>query len=391
MIDPVELASTIVGLGSAGFVSSIGLTAILNSTVTGLTSNISSMIDPVELASTVVGIGAQGIVSSVQLDKYLASTTNGLGTAGYISSLQLQSTTVGLQNYISTVIFPTGNTYGEVLYLNYSKPLTSPYRALETIPIIPSLLQSSIYTVLKNTSNQSVAQFKTDFGLPPFIPTGIWDLTVFAKSLNNTSYIYASLHLLYGDNSEIFLTSAALNPIQVVTPIINPYTIPLVVPYSILSTSASVVLRIYANNAANQPDTLSIYFENGEYSHIHTTFGTIIPEQYLTSTVAGLGTAGYISTAQFNALSNYYKPLLSNNYSTNLSTVALFTSNTSNYFMALQGSTLSLSTGTVTTSTLLLKDPYASSIPIFQSSSLLFFGNVVLAGYGQLQPQYFTF
>jgi hypothetical protein len=321
----------------------------------------------------------------------IVSTTLGLGTAGYVSSLQLQSTTTGLTNYISTYIITSGNTTGEVLYLNYSKSLTSPYKALELLPTTSSILQSSLFTVLRTTSNQSVIQFKTDFTLPSFIPTGIWDLNLFAKSSRAQTYLYASLHLLYSDNTEQFLTTSAVNPV-LVTPAnsISQINFPFVVPYTNIS-SASLVLRIYANTPDNQDDNLTTYYENGEYSHLHTTFGTIIPEVILTSTVIGLGTAGYISTAQYNALSNFYRPLLSNDYSTNLSTVALFTSNTSNYFSGLQGSTLSLSTGNVTTSSLYFKDPYATSIAIFQSSSLLFYGNVVLAGYGQLQPQFFTF
>ena len=117
MIDPVELTSSIVGLGTIGFTSTIGLTYIMNSTVmgiatnnastvTGLTSNISSMIDPVELTSTIVGLGTFGFISSIGFDAKFRSTVDGLGTAGYISSSQLYSTVTGIGSGF------TGSTIG---------------------------------------------------------------------------------------------------------------------------------------------------------------------------------------------------------------------------------------------------------------------------------------
>lgn len=117
MIDPVELASSIVGLGTIGFTSSIGLTFILNSTVTGLSSNISSMIEPLELASTVTGLGTVGFISSIGLDARFRSTVEGLGTAGYASTSFVQQTSNWARNllqntstWISTVALFTSNT-----------------------------------------------------------------------------------------------------------------------------------------------------------------------------------------------------------------------------------------------------------------------------------------
>ena len=50
----------------------------------------------------------------------------------------------------------------------------------------------------------------------------------------------------------------------------------------------------------------------------------------LQSTVIGLGNLGYVSTAYTNQLSNFTRNILQD-FSTGLSTVALFTSNTSNF------------------------------------------------------------
>jgi hypothetical protein len=104
MIDPTELTSTVTGLGTANFISSVGLTTILNSTVTGVNTTIAAMIDPVELASSITGLGTTGFISSIGLDARFASTTANLGTAGYLSSSQLLSTVQGLGSagYAST-------------------------------------------------------------------------------------------------------------------------------------------------------------------------------------------------------------------------------------------------------------------------------------------------
>jgi hypothetical protein len=104
MIDPTELTSTVTGLGTANFISTVGLTTILASTVIGVNTTIAAMIDPVELASSITGLGTTGFISSIGLDARFASTTQGLGTVGYLSSFQLLSTVQGLgtAGYAST-------------------------------------------------------------------------------------------------------------------------------------------------------------------------------------------------------------------------------------------------------------------------------------------------
>ena len=72
-----------------------GLSTMI-STVAGLNSNISSMIDPTELTSSIIGLGTSGFVSTLGLTFAVASTAAGLGTLGYTSTSQLLSTTVGV-------------------------------------------------------------------------------------------------------------------------------------------------------------------------------------------------------------------------------------------------------------------------------------------------------
>ena len=90
--------STVIGLGSVGYISSLHLV----STVIGLgtAGYISSITTPVSFQSTVAGLGASGYISSLTQ----ASTINGLGNAGFISSSGLISSIRGLSQvgYVST-------------------------------------------------------------------------------------------------------------------------------------------------------------------------------------------------------------------------------------------------------------------------------------------------
>jgi hypothetical protein len=69
-------------------------------------------------------------------------------------------------------------------------------------------------------------------------------------------------------------------------------------------------------------------------------------------------------------------------WSTPVSTATLYTSNTSNYFEALIGSSISISTANVTTSTLSIIDSVTANTTglIYQQSSLLYFNQFVIGG-----------
>ena len=101
-ISTAQLISTVAGLGTFGYIS----TSQLISTVAGLGTlgYISTSFTNNILQSTVTGInnnlGSLGYVSSSTLEESIQSTTQGLtnslGTLGYVSTLSLQSTTQGL-------------------------------------------------------------------------------------------------------------------------------------------------------------------------------------------------------------------------------------------------------------------------------------------------------
>ena len=284
------LASTAIGLGALGYISAPQLYSTINTA----------------LASTTNGLGTAGYISASQLfstvfgqqstlASALASTTQGLGTAGYVSTTQLFSTTKGLQEYISTVVTTPGNTTGTVLYLNYSIT-ASPYKALEYVTTTAATTNLPI-SVPGNTSNVPVAQFQTDFSLPSFIPAGIWDLNLFAYASDIAHvFVYASLYSRNGGGVETLIVRSVNEPIT--TTVQDQYVISLTVPYTPILANTTLVLKLFANNIRNQTDTLNTFYEGASYTHMHTTFGTIIPAEAFASTVNGLATAGYISSTQ---------------------------------------------------------------------------------------------
>ena len=285
-----SLTSTAIGLGTLGYISAPQLYSTLTSA----------------LASTTKGLGTAGYISSAQLYSTtagqqsslaiaLTSTVKGLGTAGYISASQLVSTTQGLENYISSIVTTPGNTTGTIVYLNYSVTV-SPYKGLEYVTTTTSATDLST-PLSGNTNDVPVSQFQTDFSLPTFIPAGIWDLNLFAytSDLNHT-YVYASLYIRNSGGSETLVTTSIPEPI--LTGIQEQYVLSLAVPYTSIPANTTLVLKLFANNAHANAETLHTLYEGATYSHMHTTFGTIIPADVFASTVTGLGTAGYISASQ---------------------------------------------------------------------------------------------
>jgi len=220
---------------------------------------------------------------------FLTSTVQGLGTAGYISTAAFQSTVAGINYAISQ------NTVDTVFYLNPGTAATT-YRQMS--PSQTLLPQSTLTTfITRNTSNIPIAQFQTDFTVPQVIPDGAWDLNLFAYTDNARSYIYTSLFARAGV-TETLIASSSNATTNIGTSPVQQYTNTIFVPQTIFTstTGVSLVLKVFANNPVNQDDTLYTYYQGNNYSHAHTTFGTVVPDTLFTSTVAGLGTAGYVST-----------------------------------------------------------------------------------------------
>ena len=159
--------STVLGLGTLGYVSSTQLTSTTQGlgtigyiSTTQLTSTIAGLgtfgyISTAQLISTVAGLGTLGYISTSFTNNILQSTVTGinnnLGSLGYVSTLSLQSTTQGLYDgfgnyYISTagldsIIQSSIEGLGTVGFLSTSQfndALTSSFNALFTYNLISS-------------------------------------------------------------------------------------------------------------------------------------------------------------------------------------------------------------------------------------------------------------
>ena len=224
------------------------------------------------------------------------STVIGLGTAGYISTQSLTSTTFGLNSNISTTfstLFATaGNYTGEVLYLNYSVAVGS-YKELNVTPTSASL--QTVGVSVNGNSSSNLTSFQSVFSLPAFIPPGLWDMNLFCSANSDGSLVYFELYTRTSGGSETLVASGS-NAASAVPTSLNQVNLTLSVPYTTLPSGGSIVIKIYGSNTKGSSATVTTYYEGTSYSHLHTSFGTLLPDSYLTSSLVGLGTLGYLSS-----------------------------------------------------------------------------------------------
>ena len=282
-----SLASTVAGLGTTGYLSSVSFSNLVSTPFLNTS-----------LASTVQGLGTAGYLSTTSL----LSTVQGLATIGYVSSTQLTSTSFGLTSNVSTLFstliqgLPT-NFGGEVLYLNYSVSI-GPYQQLaNTTTTAPT---SSVPVNINSLSSNVLTSFRTDFVLPPFIPSGLWDMSIWAQaSRNDHLYLWFDVYTLTGVTET--LVASGVNNDVLLTTTLTDKNVTLTLPYTDLNGVDAIVVKVVGSNTDNQTRSITTNYEGSNYSHIHTTFGTLLPASLLTSTVTGLGTAGYVSTLQLQS------------------------------------------------------------------------------------------
>ena len=325
-----------------------------------------------DLASTVQGLGTLGFLSSIPfINSSLVSTVNSLGTYGYVSSTQLQSTFVGLgQTYVSTPSLVS--TVGGLGSLYISSPhltstveglgtfgyistpsLVSTVKGFESIYVSTSQLTSTVGGILLLTASNSQSTFQ-NLGL---IYVSSASLVSTVQGLSNIGYItptqYTSTIIGLSSNSQSNVTSTltglgSLGYISVLQ-LVSSVSSVLSNRDSTVSTQLSSLGSIYVSSlslqstvaglgsnyvsslslqstvgglsASNASNLVSTYINLGTYyilssQLISTTTGisnenslrilstitglgsTYISTDSLQSTIEGLGTAGYASVSQ---------------------------------------------------------------------------------------------
>jgi hypothetical protein len=314
-----QLGSTVIGLGTAGYISSIpslsGLVSTANlanlistANLAGhvSTANLANLVSTANLANHISTANLANLVSTSYLGTQLASTVMGLGTAGYVSSSQLTSTTTGtfsyISSFVSTFVQTTPGSYsGEQLYMNYSIPIGANYQlGINNIFGGPGTQFTS--TITRNTTNNQLQGFITDFSLPSFFTTGLWTVTIFAESDDTGLTMYASLFLRSSLGVLTKISDSSQSPFIVAGTKIS-LDLVIDVPYTSIASGDTIFIRLFCANTTNSKDILlTLYFEDGNYSHVHTTLGTIVPQPLITSSLVGLGTMGYLSTIPWNSV-----------------------------------------------------------------------------------------
>ena len=152
------LPSTVRGLGSSGYVSTLTLDQSLLSTNTGLGTlgYLSSGVFTTPLISTIDGLGTFGYISTSQL----TSTLGGLGTASYLSTTQLISTVEGLgsASFVSTSqLISTIDGLAGSFYVSTSQ-LTSTVEGLGSSRYVSSSQLTSTVRGLGTTGYLSTVQ-----------------------------------------------------------------------------------------------------------------------------------------------------------------------------------------------------------------------------------------
>ena len=333
-----SLASTTRGLATAGYISSSQLYSTINTSITSTTrglGNLGYISGPqlfstligqqssftTAIASTAMGLGTLGYISAPQLystiNIALASTTKGLGTAGYISASQLFSTVFAQQSTLTTAFASTTRDLGTAGYI--SAP-----QLLSTVAGLGTARYISAPQLISTVTGQSRSLVST------------------VEGLGTASYISSS-QLISSSAGQQFLLISTTGGLGTAG-------------YISASQLYSTVAGIDANGIGGGITTgqlLSTTRGLGTTGYIssYQLFSTVeginiagignaITKNQLQSTTAGLGTASYVSTSTLYAIVGTQvrfptikiPSILIQDWSTPVSTVALFTSNTSNYY-----------------------------------------------------------
>ena len=242
-ISIIQLASSITGLGSAGYVS----TASLYSTVAGLGT--AGYVSSATLTKTVAALGTTGYISTTSL----YSTVAGLGTAGYVSTAQFNSFSNFIYNPVSYI--SSGNLFSTSIsllgyidgFVNSQGSAISSFTVTGTVNFFSTLSIGTFVYVNGNISTLS---------------TSVGDAIV---NLGTTPGYLSSLQSQVLSTGTIGLSS--INFVDTVTGI---------------KQLVAITNGIFQVNGASITGDVS----KGD----------------LTSTVIGLGTAGYLSTIVWDSV-----------------------------------------------------------------------------------------
>jgi len=288
--------STVIGLGSSGYVSTTQLTSTVASITYGYQT--AGFLSTTTLTSTVAGLG-QNYISTAQLlsttsgiytfvnsfvdPTELTSTVVGLGTTGYVSSMGLLSTASGLASYITTFIDPV-ELASTVTGLGSASFVSTLQLTLNITSTVAGL--GSIGYVSTTQLTSTVASLVYGYQTAGFVSTATIQSTT-----SGLQYAYQTSGFVSSPNLLNLVSTTGLNTslTSTVASLVYGYqTAGFVSTATIQSTTSGLQYAYQTAGFVSSPNLLN---------HVSTTF----LNTSLASTVASLQyayqTAGFVSTA----------------------------------------------------------------------------------------------
>jgi hypothetical protein len=297
-----SLTSTSQGLGTLSYVSTSFLNTALASTTQGLTNNIgnsgyisTSGLDTI-LTSTTIGLGSLSYVSTSTLDFVLRSTTSNIfNPVRYISSGNLISTTSGLLN---NSFFTTENArstvagLGTVGYISTAQFVSTMRSTVAGLGTAGYVSTATLNLEVANLQTQITTQFNTA------IDTSL-------TAINSTSIGLGTIDYVSGSRMIAYVTNAIANSGTTNSNVSTSY-----LDAALRSTINGLGTFRYVSSAS-LVSTTGFFLDSSRYvstgALISTTAGIIagqtgtLSNAALTSTVTGLGTVNYVSTASLQS------------------------------------------------------------------------------------------
>jgi len=237
-----QLTSSLVGLGSFGFVSTSGL------------------------YSTVAGLGTSGYVSSGTLN----ATVKALGTMGYVSTASLYSTVAGL----GTVGYVSSAQFTSFSNLIYNPSYISANNLLSTSQNLFGYIQG----IINSQGTGAISSF----------------------TVNGTATFYSTLSVgtFYYVNGNISTLSTSIG--GALTNLGSTGYLSTLSSSSISTTSITVSSLGFMDTVTGVKQLAAV--ANGIFQINGASITGDVSKGNLTSTVVGLGTVGYISTIVFGSI-----------------------------------------------------------------------------------------
>lgn len=210
-----------------------------------------------------------------------------------------------------------------ILYLNNSLTPTPPINTYKLLgPTEDNQPQSSIATNISGVGTiqliQGFANQLININAGSFIPSGIWDMNIFASALTGSDTTHINLYFaVFGRTALGVETQIGVNSslVSVDTTTIEQLKMTLALPYTDLTGYESLVIKLYGINNRSGLTQITTYYEDGTtYSHVHTTFGAFIPQGILTLNNNWTGLNSY---SQYITVPDI---VINNNISTNVIT-----------------------------------------------------------------------